>query len=446
MSRRAGALLLLCLLLPAMPSIAREVAADSLVPAELLQGPGWQVERRAEIRGYQARFVIHTDWGTLHADSVELLALRVAEMPALRLLHDEAVTEALADAGGNALLKPAGAMGRIARQPLRTLGGLPAGVARYFGERWQRLGEGGRRLADRSWSAIAEDGSPFEEVDGPLGEAGFRPQRAPAGWWARRGNELGSLVKHEAGFHAARQRLAERLGVDPWTGNELIRTRLDQLAWAEASGNWATGQALALLAGPAAAAIGHAVTVDRMVLQTPPEDLKAVLLERLAAHCRDESLMRRFLRDSAFSPSLQASLIDHFETLGPASGCDALLETALMADNEAQARFVLGSLRLLLHYLGPASEGGQLRPLGALIVYETRSGELVLPLAVDWLDWSGRTRRWFDLPALGRHADRSLLLSGNASPMAQRALTRRGWSLVQRLPYPGAPPYLRLLP
>lgn len=105
---------------------------------------------------------------------------------------------------------------------------------------------------------------------------------------------------------------------------------------------------------------------------------------------------------------------------------------------------MVADLRLLASYLGDASHKGRVVPLGALMAYETTTGEFILPLAVDWMSWTTQLQQWFDAPINRQRRDRTLLLSGGLSPKAQRELTRRGWSLVPRLPYPGAPPYKRI--
>lgn len=438
--------LMLLLAWPAAPVLAqRDIRADSLVAPELLAGPGWEVEPRVDVRGYQARFVIRTDWGDVHADSVEMLALRVAEMPAVRALHDQRVLAALKQSGGEVFLQPVSALGSIARRPLDTVTGMPRGVARYFGERWDRLRDASRKLADRGRKAITNDGDPYAHNAGPIASAGDTVDAREPGWWSRRGRDVARLIRKEAGFPEARRQLALQLGIDPHTDNELIVPRLDGLAWAQASGKLASDEALTWLAGPAAAVLSHAVTLDRLVLQSPEPQRQQQLLADLAPHCRDTALLRAFIGHQAFSPTLQDELSRLYRLLAPAQGCEALLETALMAQDDMQARFVINGLRLLAHYFGEQSRGGRIVPQGALLAYESASGEFVLPLAVDWLSWTRQLRRWFDLPVISRKPQRTLLLSGSLSPRAQRELTERGWSIVPRLPYPGAPPYRRAL-
>lgn len=98
-------LVLACLLaaiscaLPAQPELDARIeaepeldAADLVMPA-LLHGPGYRVDPDVPVVGYQARFLIRTPWGQIPAESREMLALRIAEMPAVEALHDASVSE-----------------------------------------------------------------------------------------------------------------------------------------------------------------------------------------------------------------------------------------------------------------------------------------------------------------------------------------------------------------
>jgi hypothetical protein len=434
------------LLLAALPVSAESepvLEAGQLVAPELLSGPGWRVEPRVPVRGYQARFTIRSRWGDIEADSVELLAVRVAEMPAVERLHGSGVSRVLAGSAGERLAEPARDLGAVARAPVRSVTGLPRGVARYFSERWQKLRARARKLGDRGHDLVLESGSPYDDPDGPLGAAGDDTPGRSRGWWQRRGRDVVREVKREAAFPAARRSLAARLGIDPNTRNPLIAPRLDQLAWAEASGRFAAGEALDLLGADALEVLAYAGDVNRLVLQPAEDEVREQTMARLAPTCADERLLRVFAREKAYAPALQEEFVSLYLQLQAAQGCEALLEIALMAGDEPQARFVVNSLRLLVHQLGADAHGGRFVPQGALLAYETPTGELVLPLAVDWLAWTPELRRWFALPAIDRRAQRMLLVGGGISGRAQRELTERGWSLVSGVPYPGAPPYRR---
>lgn len=419
-------------------------AAD-LVDASLLSGPGWRVEDKVPLRGYQARFTLHTDWGVLQADSVDLLAVRVSEMPALEALHRASVSQVLMESTAGRFGEPVNAVGAVGGSPMRAAAGLPRGVARYFGERWEKLRSRARKLADRGHDLVFDDGSAYDNPGSVLGAAGNDEKKRSRGWWSRRGREVMNLAKSEVGYGSARKHLADRLAVDPYTRNPLIRPRLDALAWAETSGRFATGELLGLLGGPVGDIVSYSVQVNRLVLEAAPAQLKRRNQDILDQHCVDERLVRGFLDDGAYSPGLQTEFTDLLVALDPSEGCEALLETALMASDEPQARFVVNGLRLMKHALGAEAPGGRFVPQGALLAYETTTGEFVLPLAVDWLAWTPEIRRWFDLPSVGNRPHRTVLVAGGISGRAERELTERGWSLVTRLPYPGAPRYRRPL-
>jgi hypothetical protein len=438
---------LMALALSAVAHAESEPVLDAaqLVDPALLSGPGWRVHPEVQVRGYQARFRVHTDWGEFEADGVDLLALRVSEMPALEALNRTGVSQVLLESSAEQLGEPASAVAAIAQNPVTTVAGLPEGVARYFSQRWEKLRGRAYRLGDRGHRLVMQDGSPYDDPEGPMGAAGRAPSGPERNWWQKRGREMGKLARQEIGYPAARAALAERLAVDPHTRHPLIAPRLDALAWAETTGRLASGEALAMIAGPARDVLSQSVEVNDWVLEAAPEQVRQRNHEALAEHCLDERLLRAFINDRAYTPTLQTEFTQLYAQLAPAAGCEALIETALMAEDEVQARFVVNAMKMTSHALGREAHGGRFVPQGALLAYQTPSGEFVLPLAVDWLSWTPEIQGWFDLPTIGGRSKRTLLVSGTISPLAQAELTERGWSQVSGLPYPGAPPYRRAL-
>lgn len=414
--------------------------AAELVAPSLLAGPGWSVAPQARIVGYQARFTLRTDYGEIQAESVEMLALRVAELPAVEALHQARASEVLARSAAIAVTGQGAALAQIARHPVRTLAGLPQGVARYFGQRLRRLGDRARKLSDRATRKLREEGDPYDHVDAPMA-AGRTEVERDAAWHDKPRREALNLAKGELDFGRARRAWAQQLGIDPQTSNPLIRPRLDALSWVAVGAQQGASLGLAAVGGPLTEVLDVAGKVHGAVWQLDPLDLRARNRARISPWCRDETLLRRFLQHKAFNAQLQTQLVEATRALAPTSGCDALLETALMAATEQEARFVVNALRLLQHQLGERAVGGELRPLGATLAFVARDGELLLPLAVDHLSWTAQMERFFD----GDHVavtPRTLLVTGAISLSAQRELTQRGWSLVPHLPYPDAPPYV----
>lgn len=436
------AALLACLSFAAHAEREPRMASAELVEPSLLNGPGFRVEQQARLRGLQARFLIRTDWGEIEADSVELLALRVAEMPALGALMAADLSEVLARAGLDEMAAPWRSAVALGEAPLQRAARLPEGVLRYFSARLRGWGERAQRLGKRIEQRLSHEGSAYEglQLDAGAEQAATEAPSVDEPWWDKPVDELGRLLRSEAGHGRARRTIAAAFGVDPSTSNPLLRQRLDQLAWAVASQRLVYEQALNLAApglAQAMAQLQRAETLSREPDETALRDDNA---QRLGRWTSDPDLVFYLARRGAYPPGLLAELLDELDRLAPRRGAEAALEVARMAEGEAEARFVIQALRLLQ---APRAErsGGELIAIGALLGWLDDSGEFRLALPVDHLSWLPRVAAYFDHAQVTRFPRRSALIAGAATPRAEREMTRRGWSVLLQVRYPGAPPY-----
>lgn len=438
---RALSLALIALSTSAHAKFEREPVLDAaeLISPSLLSGPGWSVAPKARVVGYQARFVLRTDYGEIEAESVEMLALRIAELPAVEALHSTGASEVFARSIADAGSAKGKAVARIARDPIKTVAGIPAGVARYFGDRLRKLGARAQKLGDRIDRKLTEDGDPYDHAEGAM-SAGRAPLGDERAWHDKPRRELTNLAKGELNYGRSRRAWARKLGIDPQTTNPLIRPRLDSLGWVAVAGDRSLDLGIGAIGGAAAGVLDYSGRIHAAVWQLDPIELRARNRARISRWCRDETLLRRFLQHKSFNARLQTGLVEVVRDLEPAAGCDALLETALMAASEQEARFVVNALRLIRHHLGESARGGEIRPLGATLAFHSPDGELLLPLAVDHLSWTAQMQGFFD-GSVSAITPRTVLVTGAISLSAQRELTERGWSLVPHLPYPDAPPY-----
>ncbi|MFO1515698.1 MAG: hypothetical protein U1F22_02010 [Lysobacterales bacterium] len=419
----------------------------SLVQPALLSGPGYRVPAQTQVHGYMAHFDLATAYGTIHAESVEMLALREAELPALEAIDRATRSAAFAQAIAERGRKTGSALWQVVAHPLDTVTGLPAGVARYLTKKWNGWSGRAQRLSDRAARQLGNDGDPYAVPDGPLSAARAplpdeaAPDKKNKAWYARLGSEAGREIKRQLDFAAMRRSLSRELGLDPYTSNPLINARLDDLAWAAVVGNVTAKTALAGVGGTAGSVLGDSARLNALVWELDPEDLKEANRQRLVRHCDDEFVIRQFLHRGGFTDSLRTALADELEALQPSRGCDALLELAAATRSELEARYLVNALRLVRRQA--QTQGGELHVVGAAVVWRTLDGEWLLPLPVDWLAWTADLRSFFDQAAF-RVAPRLALIGGEASIAAQRALTARGWGLVLKAPYEGAPAYARL--
>lgn len=420
--------------------------APMLVQAALLSGPDFHVVPEVPVRGYMGNFLIDTRFGPLRADSVQMLALRIGELPALDALDRASRSDAFATALAARARKTGAAVVNVFAHPIDTVSGLPEGVARFFDALRDTWSGRAQALSDRSVRELRNAGDPFAAPPGPMTASRDAPAvDAPPdtnnhAWYARAGSEATRESKRHLKFSQQRRELAKALNVDPESSNPLLRERLDELAWAAVWGNFSAGAALGQIAAPVADVVSWSGKLDQYVLSQTPELLRETNERRLAEFCGDAYAVRQFLRRGGFTDTVRTALIESLQRLKPRSGCDALIELATTTRGEVEARYLVDALKLIESQ--PQAAGGVLETVGASIVWRTPGGKILLPLPLDFLTWNHSCETFLDLPAF-RIAKKLALIGGDASITAQRALTARGWGIAMRSAYAGAPAYAR---
>jgi hypothetical protein len=419
--------------------------APALVQASLLNGPNYRVVPEVQVRGYMARFLIDTRFGPLNADSAELLEIRVGEIPALEALDRASKSGAFAHALAGRGRKTGEAIVHVVAHPVDSISGIPEGVARYFSAKWDLWTSRAQSVADRSSKEFENKGDPYRAPAGPM-TAGrdaqpgdeSAPEKKSRAWYARAGSETEREAKRYLKYGQAKREMAKALGVDPNSTNPILNEKLDELAWAAVGGNFSAGAALGEVVGTAADVISWSGKLNQYVLTKTPEQLREVNRTRLLKFCSDDFAVRQFLRRGGFNDSLRTALSTSLEKLKPADGCNELIELATTTRGEVEARYLVDALKLIERQSD--ATGGALLINGAALAWRTPSGRLLLPLPVDYLTWSHDIDVFFDQPVFSV-ANKTVLIGGETSMLAQRRLTERGWNLVSRAPFDGAPAY-----
>ncbi|HET9032061.1 MAG TPA: hypothetical protein VFN25_04050 [Dokdonella sp.] len=413
------------------------LGATSFVQPALLSGPGFQVDPHVEIRGYMARFTIDTRIGPIEAESIEILHDRIAEMPALEALDQLTHSDAFLGAAAESATNTATGIGQVLWNPIKTLVGFPAGVARYFGKRRRKIGNQAQSLSDRTARELGSDGNPYPRSEGPMTEAreidreqaDYKRAGNKHRWYDRAGAEGEREIKRQLKYGKVRRELAERLGIDPYTSNPYLRERLDQLAWAGSGGHYAASIAVASIGGIGGIVIANGSQLNELVWKLDPDQLRDLNAQRLSRWCSDNLLMRQFLRRGTFTPTLQLAMLDALDQIRPEHGCNAVLELAMTAQSELEARYIVNALGLIAHRLGARANGGTLLTIGAGLAFDSVDGERTLPLPVDYLTWTDEVAAFIDSDRFDS-ANKTILVSGTASLRSQQELTARGWNIV----------------
>lgn len=421
------------------------LAAPALVPAALLSGPGYRVIPEVRVRGYMADFLIDTKFGPLRADSAELLSVRVSEIPAMEALDRASKTEAFAHAIAERGRKTGAAILHVVEHPVDTITGLPAGVGRYISHAWNTITGKAQALSDRSTKEFENKGDAFRAPEGPMTadrdappDDTNKPDKKSRAWYARAGSEAERETKRYLKYNNERRDMAKLLNVDPHSTNPILDDKLDELAWAAVWGNFSAGAALGTVTAATADAITWTGRLNQYVLEKTPEDLREENRKRLMNFCSDDFAVRQFLRRGGFTDTLRTALAQSLEKLKPQSGCNDLVELGATTRGEVEARYLTDALKMIQRRAAPGD--GKLAVIDAALAWQSAEGKILLPLPVDYLTWSHDIGTFFDQPVF-RTADKIVLIGGEASPLAQRKLTDRGWNIVLRAPYDGAPTY-----
>ncbi len=416
--------------------------AAAIVQPALLSAPNATVAPQAVVHGYMARFELSTPFGEVPAESVELLAIRQAEVPAIETLERASRSGAFAHALGGKMKKTGKSVWQVVSHPIDTLAGLPSGVARYFRKQVQRWSGRAQSVGDRAAREFGADGDPFRAPQAPMSAAraplrGETATRRDKPWYGSIGKEIGREAKRQLDYNTMRREMAKHLGVDPSSSNPLLRERLDTLAWAAVAGNFSGGAALDAVGGTAAEVISVGGRLNSLVWELDEENLRERNRRRLAQWCSDEFAVRQFLRRGGFNDSLRTAFADELDALKPARGCNDLIEIGAGTRSELEARYLVNALRLIRRH---GAQGGELFVVGAALAWRGDDDRLLLPLPLDWLSWTADMGEFFAAPQF-RIEDKTVLVGGEASTMAQRALAARGWHMTLRAPYAGAPAY-----
>src|SRR5271156_2924689 len=173
------------------------VNVADLVPATPLSGQGYTVQPQAPTNGAMGQYTIvadpsvfHDDAGTYYVESLEMLKIRLSEIPAIGVLDSVGITGVFAQALPSSPVRPVTAAANMVIHPMDTVTGLPSGV----GDLFERVGAGAGQIYS---SATSAPGS---------GEAAGETENAT----------LNAL-----GYDQVRRDLARKLHVDPYTSDPI---------------------------------------------------------------------------------------------------------------------------------------------------------------------------------------------------------------------------------
>jgi hypothetical protein len=379
--------------------------AEELAPASLLSGNGFHVSKEVPTDGLLAHFTIHSDVGMFKANGLEMLKIRVAEIPAIVELTQTSKSKVFAEALATNAARPVAAAGQMVMHPVDTVKGLPSGVGRFFG----RVGLGAERLKE---AATEPEEASTAEKTGNLG------------------TKAGHATRDILGYEQERRELAKKLHVDPYTTNPILSKQLDDFALVAFRAHVGVTTTMAVFI-PGSMAITATRVVSTWVWDTPKADLIVQDENGLRQLHVPEAEIRAFMRNPVFPLSVQTAFIANLQRLSTVPGCVNAVRLASTAESEAQARFLTDAVGMLARYHETQTTISEI-VVRKTIVGRDRHGAIVAEAPVDYIPWTERVSYFAHRPDL-QSSRRTIWLTGQFSPLAKKNFLALGWSVNEKV-------------
>lgn len=372
--------------------------ASKLAPATLLNGKGFHVDDKVPTDGLTANFKIHSDVGTFQAHGLEMLRIRIAEIPAVVELENTSKTKVFAQSVVTNAARPVAAAGQMVMHPVDTVKGLPGGVGRFF----SRVGLGAQRLKQ---AATEPEESSASEKAGAVAERSLQTNR------------------DIFGYEQERRELAKRLHVDPYTTNPILSKQLDNITLTAFRAHVGVTTTMSVFV-PGSMAITATRVVSTWVWDTPKADLIVMDQKKLEELNVPAPSVKAFMGNPAFPLSVQVAFVEAFARMAKVPGSAGIVALAATAQSEDQARFLADCLDMLANYHQSQTPLVQIIARGTLIGRD-RAGMIIVPAEVDYVSWTKRVAHFANRPDLAS-PKRSLWLSGQMSPLAKKNVEEVG--------------------
>jgi len=385
---------------------APAVPAGRLAPPAIVKGADFEVVDPVRVDRFLGNFELHTKFGTFRVSGVDMLALRVRELKAIEELKKVENSSAFGDALAKSAAAPVKLVGSLATDPGTTVENIATGAGTVLSRIGYSVKSGVQNAGD------AMTGSSQKKGAAPgSGDAGQPP----------------AFTDDPFGYNRARREWAKKLDIDPYTSNPVLRPLLDDAARATFAGNFAVGLAVGAVAAPLGYAADFDATVKDSVWDQPPGDLSKSNEEKLAAMKVPGDVVRAFLRNRWFTPTLQTALVAALDKLNGASGRDSVVRAAGAIAGEVPARFLVRAVALLAmqHRDTPVA---QVRVRGIVPIGTAHDGTVVAAVAVDYLYWNQEAATFARAQEFAG-AKRVLLVQGQASSRASDEFARAGWKV-----------------
>ena len=391
-------------------------ASDLLTPAQL-KGPHHSVAPEVKVDGYLQVFQVKTDYGPVEAEGKSMLLTRLQEVSALTELDEVSKSAVFVQAAGASVVNVGKGVASAVSDPGATAKGVGGGVKRFG----TNLGRKAKRAGDEAMDSTKKDESPTPAAGT---QKSTTDEAAAAG---------AGVANSALGVNSAGRRWAQKVGADPYSTNPILRKALADIGRVDAAGGLA-----AKIAVPVPMVVSGTATVGNLVWAKDPEELLKINEQRLKEAGASAATIKQLYLSKGFTLTLHTRLAAAMGEV-KAPGCGDYVATAVEAVTGREAAFFVESAEMLaaFHKTSPVVA---ILPDSRAMIAKTKDGRAVALLPLDWLSWTAAYEK-----ALGSVEARAkqelgvakfeLRLTGKVSPTAKAEMVKRGWTVVESVPF-----------
>jgi len=378
------------------------------------KGPNYEVLSPVTSDGFLDTYRVRSDFGEWEIEGGAMLAIRLKEVEALKELSElsktKVFTDAVAEGVKRATVGQIETLEAFAEKPVETIKGVPQGVKRA----WKKY----TGAANEAWSEVKESRS--GEGEGGAGK-GTTDKAVDAGK---------KYAGKYLGTSAAERRWAQKLGVDPYSSNEIMMKQIKSVAKVDAAGRFGVR-----FAGiPSIPGLGYVRDLNQLVWETDPLELRQRNEAFFKSIGTKPEALARFLDNSALSPTLQTLITELVKQLDGVADRWRFVEQAGAIDAESEAWAFVGGLRLLIESHRTRQPLAKALAGGAAPAAQARGGAALAGVAIDRLFWTEELAAGLERFAkVAPGAKLEVVLAGEPTPRTREELARHAVALVEGL-------------
>ena len=426
-------LLLITLILLPFNSFAQKkyeeihnLKVNTQIPAKIIRTDYYKIDPVVGSNGFLNIYTVQSDFGEYEAIGNLSLLIVLRELYALNELKNLSKSQVFIEAAANSATGSVESMFHVATNPVDTVKGIPGGVSRLFNrttDTAEVVYEGSKDVAGDAASYVTGSENEKKDAEGQdeknLGETTVETTEKAADWYF--------------GVSAGQRKWAKKLGVDPYTKNELLQNALREVAKIDSAGNFA----VRIAPIPRIPGSKYINVANDAIWNLSYQELLEQNVQKLVDLGIDKKTIEKFLTNQSYSPIMQTYLIAAVLQLENVENRSLLIELAITKETEDFARFYLETVVLMTWFDSQKEKISEIGSFVEMPYFIDQKGRLILLLPVDYLFW---TKELAERAAVmtgsikeENKGEKDALFLGDLSPLSEAGMEKLGWVVEDEL-------------